>query len=306
MYFAFEKLSGTALEELIIAVSTQMAYSPGAPHYAYALVDCAFDENLLSHAGLKKLLRISLYEGTRLSGFGAASPFLIRLPDGGREKADSIKLLARLCSGRPMWSIIVAGISLDELKSHFEPFLLARCTDGLAWPVRWADSRVIRPLLNAIKEIYSKDLTDPFHAWLLPTRSGTVQILPGAAAQRPVLNYVEMYLTDSQINLIVEECEPDAVIAQISKTQPDILAKHAPGVLYDLVEQQLRQGSQIGLSAAPLRLHFSIFPLILNPGFEKHPEFLKFLENITKGAAYYDEIEKLSTEFWQAASLPNT
>jgi hypothetical protein len=306
MYFAFENLTDTTLAGLIKDVSAQLASQTTTLFHTYALVDCAFEERLLSNMGLRKLPRASLYERTRLSAFGAASPFLLRLPDEGRARAESIALLATLSGRRPMWSLIVTHINLEELASHFTSFLLGRCSDGLAWPVRWADVRVIQPLLDTISEHYRRDLLRPFRAWLFPTRRGTVQMIAGESAPYRILNYTHMEILDRQFAQLLDQSEPDAVITQISDTQAGLLVGRRPSVSHEIVANQLKKASQIGLLASPLRLHFSTFALILNPNFETHPEFLTLLENIAKGATYHDEIEKLSADFWQETSVSTT
>jgi len=303
MYFAFENLSSTALADLIENVSAQLVSAPGASAHAYALVDCAFDENLLNGPGLRKLQRACLYEGTRLSAFGAASPFLLRLPDERSAQAESITLLAGVCGNRPMWSVIVTHLGLHELGAHFRPFLLGRCADGLEWPIRWGDVRVIEPLLGTLSKNYFRDLLSPFRMWLVPTRRGSLRIVAGDSVSCPTPGYTCLNISDLQFSQLLDQSEADAVIAQISDTQADLLIDHRPSELYVAIVGQLKKASEIGLLASPLRLHFSTFALILAPGFERHPEYMRLLENIAKGATYYEEVESLSEKFWRATSV---
>ncbi|MDB5802341.1 MAG: hypothetical protein JWL63_3280 [Rhodocyclales bacterium] len=299
MYFAIDPHSPDLPVELAAeldrAVDTLRAERPNHPFHVFALVDGAFDETIFAS---RKWAARSLYEGGPLHALGKAAPHLLAAPSA-RGHLPWLKTVFAACNGMPMLSIITSALPLDDLLGHLRPYLIARTTDGMEWPVRWGDTRVLPTLLTALDEAQRTSLLSPLHAWYCVQRDGSLISWPGATIpQQDPAGFDKLPLSDEAFAQLVAEAEADAVLADIYDTQPDLLQQRSGAACHGCVAQHLDLAGKHGIRAAGARQHFSALALNLREGFAEHPAMAALLQRTRQGADYLQEIATLPDSFW--------
>lgn len=300
-YFAFDgPLPGVGKQIVDEIAALKLSHRGGSVN-VFALVDGAFDELFFTSAFRVPSPRISLYACNVLRDFGAAAPFLVQAPDPVEKLTSWIDYLVSACGVRPMWSLVVSSMSLDELANHFSPYLIAHCDDNLDWPVRWGDTRVLPELLGNLPPAITDDLLLPLYFWLALSREGKLLKWEGrgAGARSNVLSD-RMPLSDHTFARIVDASEADAILAQIGDTDTRLLSSKLPSECYRLVKHQLAIADRFDIVQPRHRSHFGAMALYMFERFVERPEFQDLLANIKAGKEYFSEIEKLPDEFWNA------
>jgi hypothetical protein len=298
-YFAFDgpqpDVAGAIVDEI-----TALQHALAGPRVTVcAMVDCAFDESFFAQAFRTSSPRISLYEKTQLRTLGQAAPFFVQAPDRADDLANWVERLLAACDARPMWSVIVSAIGMDELASHISSFLIARCEDKLEWPVRWADARILPALLSTLPPEITQDLLRPVYRWFATSRQGELLSWSGSGARPGVTApHGNMQIDDAIFARLVDAAEADAVLAQIYDTEPELLRHRQPSDCYRLVCRQLEIADEFGIDQPGPRKHFCAMALYLKEDFLLAPDMQALLTNVKAGRDYYSEIALLSADFW--------
>jgi hypothetical protein len=302
MYFAFDPPSPTARAAMARQIQFLFSSDSGRQNYVYAMIDGAFDEIFFANDFSRCHRHRFLYENTKLANFAGASLYLAELPNTSEDLNLSLQNLIDACAGKPMWSIVVSLLSLDDLHNHFQSFLIGEYNDRLQWPIRWGDARVLPFLLKRIDSENVQILLKPLIAWLSCQRNGDLLIWEGGRQPCNEAPKFDMLpLSDSVFAQLVDDSEADAIISHIYDTQPDILSKFPASKCFEIVAQLLRCASIAGILSVPDRAHFSSLGLILRDGFSNMPEFQGLLSRVSLGGDYASEVDELSAEFWVSA-----
>jgi hypothetical protein len=270
--------------------------------HLFALVDCAFDEAFFNERYQRGLPRQSLYADTGLSALGAAAPHLLSAPEGEEAREEWLRQLFAACEGKPMISIMASLLSVDELERHFAPYLIARTTDTLEWPIRWGDTRVLPALLETLDESQRSYLLSPLARWWSPGRDGGLLSWEGGTKKPSVAGIDKLPISDDVFANLVDLSEADAVLARLYDSQPDLLAMASPAECHARVTRHLRVASINNIHSAPAREHFSALALLLKEDFIKEPAMAELLARARQGANYIDEVASLPAEFWEAGA----
>lgn len=304
MYFAFDCLSPEFAIKTISALSTLLDVHRGKPLSIFVLIDGAFDEDFLTKVFSTDLNRISLYEGTPLKDFGKSSLFLVKIE---MQEARSTFWMARLIDAsrnRPMWSLIVAAVDMNNLSKHLAPFLIARSDDSLEWPLRWGDARVLPHFLEELDPKLISVLLEPIYGWFAPARDGNLLSWRGQGrSEYEVAKYEKLPLDDIAFEMILEKSEPDMVVSQIYDRQPGLLKTLLASECHRRVMQHLKIADRFDMRQPDVRLHFSTMALFLRKGFVDLPAMKIVLANVKKGLDYMNEIRSLDDSFWDEASV---
>ncbi len=303
MYFAMEPAHAT----LPALIAEELAVLSGkhvdAPLHVFALVDGAFDEQIISARDRPRLPRHSLYANTALQALGAAAPHLFGAPAAAIEQLPWLQRLFAACAGKPMLSIIASTLSADALQQHLRPYLIARTADSMEWPVRWGDTRVLPVLMETLTASQRSHLLGPLYCWWSVQRDGTPISWQGGAVPEPTsADFEQLPVSDSAFASLVDAAEADAVLANLDDTQPDLLRQHRPVQCHARVARHLGLASANGISAAGARQHFSALALILADDFARHPAMATLLQRTSKGADYQAEVGALPDDFWQGSA----
>lgn len=297
MFFAVDLWSADAISSL----SKQVIKPPqDEPVYPILLIDGAFDVSLFEKAAWRDAKRTSLYKGTSLAESGSIGLWLIEL-DGDADKIEAILAALNQSVGhKPMWSLLVSAVSVADLSKHLKSFLFARTADGIVWPVRWGDARVLPNLLAKLKEEERNHLMHPLHAWCHLNRRGMVQVHEGGGhAELPASTSWAIWgLDDARFHALVDEGEADHIIGCIEDVRPDLLKSCSPSQVHQRVQACLKLADKGGISAAPQRQALAMLGLILDECFMQHPAFVKLLDNTRQGSNYEQELRALPEGFW--------
>lgn len=300
MYFAINA-ADTSSPTLIAQELAALHSTHGdAPLHVFALVDGAFDEQVITARDRLRLPRQSLYANTALQALGAAAPHLFSAPAASSEQLPWLEKLFATCAGKPMLSVIASALSAEALQQHLRPYLIVQTPDGMEWPVRWGDTRVMPELMQAVDESHSTHLLSPLYCWWSVHRDGTLLSWQGdgeSAPARPAFD--KLPLNDVAFGRMVNAAEADAVLANIYDSQPDVLQLHSPADCHTRVAQHLVWASQHGIEAAPDRQHFCMLALCLAKDFARHPAMAALLQHTRQGLGYSSEVAALPPSFWQ-------
>ena len=302
MYFAVEPTHPDLPQQIGRALAEVRGVKGDRPLYVYALADGVFDETLLNKRPFSRLSKHSLYDGMSLQEFGHAAPHLLALPDEPSELDDCLKNTSGACSGKPMLSFMASCLSADSLRSHLSPYLVARTEDGTEWPIRWADTRVLPGLLDALDAKQRAHLLSPLYTWWSIDRQGTLGAWTGTADPSPApADFDALPLSDGVFAHLVDLGEADAILANIHDVQPDVVQQHRPSECHARVVKHFLIADQHGISAAGAVQHFCTLGLLLAEDFTRHPAMATLLQRTLKGSDYASEIKALPACFWLEA-----
>lgn len=227
MYFASDApYAATVSTALIEKIRAQ------PEHNWLALVDGAFDHGRPGPSLPNECY--PLYDCDGLSDLLAASPFLIVLT--AHDKAQlkmELDTLVRHRKERPMLSFIGTSASASSVNENFRLFANAMADDNQAFLLRFADTRVLPGLPNALRQAYWDGMTCLLSDWILIGRDGTPEVLPLNANRAPFKG--EFQLSPAEFARLVSNSEPDAVLDAIAESNPEALPEGSRAALYDKV-----------------------------------------------------------------------
>jgi len=215
MYFASEPCNTLAVSrELLQRIRER-------PELTWlALVDSAFDFGesgiALSHA------RHFLYDSDELSDLLAASPFLIVLTSNDEKQLRfELAALIRHRRERPMLSFIGTSSTARAVNENFQLYCNATTDDDQELILRFADTRVLPVLPDALRPAYWSGMTSLLSAWIAIDRDGLLRSLP-VNEYRPQLQG-RFQLSPAEFEKLVTQSEPDAVLDVIAETNLEAL-----------------------------------------------------------------------------------
>lgn len=299
MFFAVNPAKLGWPEHLLTTVGQWCEQHPDTPWHAHLLIDASFDQSLIETRPWRRSVACSLYDDTRLAGLKIVAPHLLRLPESPEKQLPWLQHWHAACDGKPMLSVLVSTVPADQLRLHLQPYLRARTADGLEWPVRWADTRVLPGLMAALTPDEKEHLLSPIPLWLTLDREGDPIQWQGAGKASPEPAGFDCWpLDEASFSKLIADAEADAVLSQINERRPDLLTDGMPADIHRRVDRQLLLATRHHIDKAPDRLHFAMLGLILAPGFVDVPAMQAALARIAQGADYQTEIAGLPAEFW--------
>lgn len=266
-----------------------------------ALVDGAFDKNFFDARYPRTSPPRSLYADTSLKALGLAAPHLQSAPDTIYEVEAWLNHIFSVASGKPMVSIIASPLNIEEVALHMRPYLIAVTPDTVEWPIRWGDTRVLPTLLDVLHKSKFGHILAPLRCWWVAGREGKLLRWNGNATPPTAAGFEKLPLSDQEFITLIDASEPDAVLANLHDSQPDLFRSDSPANYHARVARHLELASASGIKAAPARQHFSALALILSDEFTKQTYMAGLLQRTLQGADYYNEIAALPDEFWQLA-----
>lgn len=299
MFFAVNPAKPGWPEHLLATVGELREQHPENLWHIHLLVDASFDQSLSETLPWRLSVACSLYDDRRLAGLNAVAPHLLRLPESPEKQRPWLQHWLAACNGKPMLSLIVSAIPANALRVHLQPYLRARTADGLEWPVRWADTRVLPGLLAALTPAEREHLLSPINQWLTLDREGAPVRWQGAGKASPdPVGFDCWPLDEARFSKLLVDAEADAVLSQIDERRPDLLTDGMPADIHRRVARQLLLATRHHIDKAPDRLHFAMLGLIFAPGFVDALPMQAALARIARGADYQAEIAGLPAEFW--------
>ncbi len=267
------------------------------------LIDGAFDETFFDTPLWRRSTRHALYDQTPLAALGNVGLWLVALENSSQAVTESLTALHAQANGKPMWSLLTSTVPANELAPHLRPYLLARTEDGLDWPVRWGDTRVLPNLLKALTDVECNHLMRPLRSWHYLDRQGQVQSCQGLGqAEVPPPLWRLWEVDDARFQALVDAGEADHILSRIDDVRPDLLRHDTPARIHHQVQACLQQADRGVLNAAPDRQALVMLGLALAPDSLQHPAFQKLLQRTRAGHGYADELNALPDEFWESCA----
>lgn len=300
MFFAVNPWAPDAISRCVESVTST---SPREASFLFILIDGAFDETFFDAPLWRHSTRYALYDQTALAALGKVGLWLVALKGDKETVAEHLTALHAQANGKPMWSLLVSSVAADALLQHLRPYLLARTDDGLDWPVRWGDARVLPSLLAALTDVERTHLMTPLRAWHYLDRHGEVQRLQGLGLTETASIPSRIWeLDDERFHALVDAGEADHILSRIDDVRPDLLRHDTPARLHQQAQACLRQADRGELNAAPDRQALVMLGLALVPDSFQHPAFQKLLQRTRAGHGYADELNALPDEFWESCA----
>lgn len=197
-----------------------------------ALVDGAFDHGRPGPSLPNE--HYPLYDCDGLSDLLAASPFLLVLTahDEAQLRVELVNLI-RHRKERPMLSFIGTSASAFSVNENLRLFANARTDDDQEFLLRFADTRVLAGLPDALRQVYWDGMTCLLSDWIVIGRDGTPQALPLNANRAPFKDGFQ--LSPAEFGRLASNSEPDAVIDAIAESNPEALPEGSRAAIYDKV-----------------------------------------------------------------------
>jgi hypothetical protein len=248
-----------------------------------ALVDSAFDY------GSRRLMmpnpHCAVYDGEGLSALAAVSPLLIELPRNDVKRLQSdLKELLRHRKDRPMLSFIAADEAVPVVLGNLKRFANPLCADGQDLLLRFADTRVLIGLPQALSEMNWRGMTYQIVEWVLIDREGSLKCvdLPVSTKQGESFR-----LSDTEFASLVLNGEPDAIIETIAEGNPEALSGHQRASVYKKVFASCELAREYGVNSFPDLVALA---------------YLSFLDG-GKGLKDPNLLEKLRSGAWEKGRL---
>lgn len=300
MFFAVNPWGADVISRCVDGMASSTA---GEVCHSFILIDGAFDETFFDTPTWRRSTRLPLYDHTALAALGKVGLWLVALEGDTHSMPEWLTTLQAQVNGKPMWSLLISTVPAAQLVHHLRPYLLARTADGLDWPVRWGDTRVLPGLLASLTHAERDHLMAPLRAWLHLDRQGQVQQCKGlghAEAPSPLWRFWE--LNDVRFHALVDAGEADHILSRVDDVRPDLLRHDTPARLHRQVRVCLQQADRGALDDAPDRQALAMLGLTLVPDFFEHPAFQKLLQRTRSGHGYADELNALPDEFWKSCA----
>jgi hypothetical protein len=197
-----------------------------------ALVDGAFDHGRPGPSLPNE--NYPLYDCDGLSDLLGASPFLIVLTahDEAQLRVELANLV-RHRKERPMLSFIGTSSSASSINENFRLFANAMTDDDQEFLLRFADTRVLPGLPDALRQAYWDGMTCLLSDWIVIGRDGTPQALP-LNPNRASFK-AGFQLSPAEFAHLLSNGEADAILDAIAESNPEALPEGSRAAIYDRV-----------------------------------------------------------------------
>lgn len=171
------------------------------------------------------------------------SPILVELPASLEGRRQAIAYLLKQCNGHPMFSILASPLTFTQLAAHLAHFTqILLPPDGQEYLLRFADTRIVPTLVQALAPMQRRQMFGPIHFWIYLDREAkwTGILSEGTAdiADGPLLA-----LTEAQLDAFERATMPDGFIAQLCEEFPEF-AETQPSARYRLVCHWINQADE--------------------------------------------------------------
>lgn len=198
----------------------------------FALVDGAFDHGRPSVSLQSE--QYPLYDCDGLSDLLGVSPFLtIMTAHDETQLGMELANLVRHRKERPMLSFIGTSASASSINENFRLFANAKTDDEQEFLLRFADTRVLPRLPDALRQSYWDGMTCLLSDWIVIGRDGTPETLPLNPHRAPFKG--GFHLSPDEFARLVNNGEADAVLDAIAESNPEALPEGSRAAIYNRV-----------------------------------------------------------------------
>ena len=297
MYFACSPPNRNALSTELIASFQRVSLASGGSPQLYAIVDAGFESRLARWA---RSLGVSVGEKSSLASIKSHLPFVIPLSEAPSE--EEVSRIIGAARQSPMISFIASRCDATWIVRELKALLVAHTDDGMRWPLRFADTRVLPVFLGELARAESRHvLTTEILAWWWPRRDGQLDAFLNTATSKPAApTGRQLELSDRQFARMLSAAQPDSVIARLHQACPDILDLYAPHENHRRVSAALEVLTSKGFDSAELQLRWAALALSFRRSLEDIPELAAALADAPSDGDLLARIDQLPDEVWAA------
>lgn len=193
--------------------------------YWFAMLDTAFDHDGRAFSWSKPSAR--LYRMGRLEALASFSPLLCHLSTHNSSELEKELIgLIHHASGRPMLSFLRSELSAHDLAQRLQSLLEIHTTDGQAFVLRLADTRVAPAIGVAFSSEHWAHLTRDIDCWVIVNRRGQLESLELHGHLQPTTAAGEtITLSDPELDELIKFGEADALTQSLFEGFPELLPK---------------------------------------------------------------------------------
>lgn len=300
MYFACSPPNRDTLSSELIASFQKVSLAFGGLLQLYAIVDAGFESPLARWA---RNHGVSIGEKSSLAAIKNHLPFVIPLSEA--PSAREVSRLIGAAKRSPMISFVASRSDATKLVRDLQALLVAHTDDGMRWPLRFADTRVLPVFLGELAHAESRHvLTTDIHAWWWPRRDGQLDAFLNTATAKPAApTNRHLELSDRQFDHMMNAAMPDSVIARLHQACPDILDLYAPHENHGRVSAALEVLISKGFDSAELQLRWAALALSFRQALEDIPELVAALAEAPSDGDLLARIDQLPDEVWAAQDV---
>lgn len=269
MYFAVDPLS---VVDIVARLTKLIEFNPESRWTA--VVDSAFDHDRgkCDYPGAPE----ALYACDELDSMLEVSPLLIPLiTDKPALLADQLHGLAEHCSGRPMLSVVASSKIAEELTPNWQKCARVTTDDGQKLLLRFADTRVLPILPEALTQASWAALTYEISHWWYVDRAGKLAHVPIAAVE--TVPRFPLTIGKREFRKLLERGEPDSVIDAISMQLPEILPTSNKAAFFERMKTVCEFAREREIDAFPDVVALGIFDTLNKHQSLTNPKLLKLV-----------------------------
>ena len=239
--------------------------------YRYALVD---------HAGAKGLLPIlragpnlrwqSLFKGSQEESALAVAPILIDMGATPQAPSHHALLVAdwlqRSCPFSHAVLTLHSPFEFEAVATGLANRMQALLTPNMEILLRYFDARIFASLIDVLDKEQAGTFFGIASQWAWLDRTGQLQTLETTTGQADAF-VAPLPLTQAQEDALLERAHPDAVVQQMTKSDPNLCHAHANHELHALVSQCLPLMRGYGINSLQEQALFSLTELQQGPKF---------------------------------------
>lgn len=297
MYFACSPFDRDIAAAELIASFQNVLPDIDTPLHLHAIVDAGFESSLARWARNRAT---SVGETSSLAAIKNHLPFVV--PLGEAPSAKEISRLIGAAKRNPMISFIASRTDAKGLARELQQLLIAHTDDGMRWPLRFADTRVLPVLLGQLSGAKNHHaLSADISAWWWPRRDGRTDVFINTGTAKPSgPENQRLELSDKQFANMMNAAQPDAVIAQLHQACPDILDKYTPHENHGRVSAALKVLISKSFDSAELQLRWAALALSFRQSLETIPQLAAALTEARDVSELLARIDQLPDEVWAA------
>lgn len=272
-------------------------------------VHALLDGSMFSQHDIKRLATASIHFSPALLGspfenLELQGPLLWRMDETDPKK---LAIMLRRTDGIPALSMIATAKPLDCLTELLIWLAVAHTQDEQKLHCRFADTRVLPPLLHCLNPDQLGRLGQTMNEWLWITREGEIETrqFPEQTAQTTQEN--EAFQIDArQFDFMITSAEADMVFQMLAEKMPDLIPDAPPHEIHARISRLLDTARAYGINDLPDLFQYTVVALSTRDDFDSHPTIQGSWERIRhEGLSFSAFAEQWPEAFWQAFAPPD-
>lgn len=270
----------------------------------YAIVDTAHRPRFNERLEKMGVPYVSLFEGTAESSLLDVAPLIFKY-----EKQSASERLNSELEGfgaiRPAVSFVDAQAELEDVAKHFRQFHLVKVPElgGKDMLLRWYDTRILEAWMAVLTPEQRAAFAGCVDEWRYFDRFGELKtLLLPEPLQSGLPAITPFRLDQDQYAALLNDCEPDVVIAQLRRIIPDEMRKLPRDVAYKFVKKHVKKANSYAIENTDDVVQYLLLALYTSGGFIKHPLVNSFLHCMDGGrpdVRFSDWVVGVPVDIWE-------